>query len=433
MKKAYLKQQFKSYLLILCIFLIPVLIIGADDYVTSTQSGKINWGKGYLEAKGYGSPPKGFDEAQAKLMAKRAAKSDAQRNLLETLNGIVISSQTTVKDFITKSDEIRSAMDGVLQGAIVVDEKISPDGSAEVTMRVPVWGYLDGKKSGKAAASNFSEVFLEEIVKLQKESTQATIKVDTSKTEKVIKETIEEKKVEIKLEENVNKISKSLSEIKISPQKEEKPVEKEKQVQKPSTEPTPAEKKVTKVWKPEPGKDSISDLSTPPSKPETEKGKEEKKIQTPAPITKTETEKEKKEVASVTKKEPSVKPEEPKSVTKPEPVKGAQITGIVIDASGKEATPTMAPKILSENDEEVYGPATVDREKAITEGMCSYVTSPKAAQKHKKVFDNPKYIKCIGVKNKINLVISNDDASQLRDNPELKNLLTSLKVVVVLK
>jgi hypothetical protein len=73
---------------------------------------------------------------QQRLMAKRAAKVDALRNLLETVYGVRIDSKTTVKDFVTQSDVIKAKLNSVIQGAREVDYVERPDGTAEVTVEV---------------------------------------------------------------------------------------------------------------------------------------------------------------------------------------------------------------------------------------------------------------------------------------------------------
>ncbi len=73
---------------------------------------------------------------QQRLMAKRAAKVDALRNLGETIYGVQINSQTKVRDFITESDTIRAKLATVIQGAREVDYVERPDGTAEVTVEI---------------------------------------------------------------------------------------------------------------------------------------------------------------------------------------------------------------------------------------------------------------------------------------------------------
>ncbi len=75
-------------------------------------------------------------DPQKRLMAKRAAKVDALRNLTETIYGVRIDSNTIVRDFVTQSDVIRARMEAVIQGAKEIDYIEQPDGTAEVTMEV---------------------------------------------------------------------------------------------------------------------------------------------------------------------------------------------------------------------------------------------------------------------------------------------------------
>jgi hypothetical protein len=75
---------------------------------------------------------------QARLMAKQAAIKDAQRNLAETIYGVRIDSRTTVRNFVTENDEIRSNVDAVLRGARIVDTRWEPDGTCTVRMEIPV-------------------------------------------------------------------------------------------------------------------------------------------------------------------------------------------------------------------------------------------------------------------------------------------------------
>ena len=92
----------------------------------------------YVRAKGYGVEPKdpSLTFAEKTLMAKRAAKVDAMRNLAEQVRGVRITSDSSVRDFITQSDEMRAKVNTYLQGARVVSERQMPDGSYEVEVEV---------------------------------------------------------------------------------------------------------------------------------------------------------------------------------------------------------------------------------------------------------------------------------------------------------
>jgi|TARA_Y100000310_G_scaffold325383_2_gene388774 hypothetical protein len=96
---------------------------------------------GILEATGFGtvSMERVNSKAQAKMMARRAAKVDAQRNLLEMLEGVRITSGTTVKDFQLESDLIANRVKGMLRGAFVTKESIQEEEGtfvAEIEMAV---------------------------------------------------------------------------------------------------------------------------------------------------------------------------------------------------------------------------------------------------------------------------------------------------------
>ena len=84
------------------------------------------------------------NKAQAKLMAFRGAELDARRKIAEQLNGLVIKSKTSVKDFVAQSDEIRTAMLTFQEGAHVIEEskKLAEDGTATAEVEIelrPLW------------------------------------------------------------------------------------------------------------------------------------------------------------------------------------------------------------------------------------------------------------------------------------------------------
>ena len=76
------------------------------------------------------------DDPQTRLMTRRAAKVDALRNLSEQVFGLRLDNQTTVRDFVTQSDVIRTRVSAAIQGAREVDYKVLADGTAEVTVEI---------------------------------------------------------------------------------------------------------------------------------------------------------------------------------------------------------------------------------------------------------------------------------------------------------
>jgi hypothetical protein len=135
---------FWSVLLALLLSGAPLLAQQRSEVVERMGNGAVNWTQGVVTAKGSGAPPsKGVTNiAQARLMAERAAKADALRNLLETVKGVRVDSETTVESFTTKSDRVLTRVSGIVIGARLVDTKYLSDGAVEVTMSINMTGEL---------------------------------------------------------------------------------------------------------------------------------------------------------------------------------------------------------------------------------------------------------------------------------------------------
>jgi len=114
---------------------------GPSDAIESTVNGSINWTVGEVYAKGIGAPPsQAVNPAQARAMAERAAFVVAIRNLLETVKGVRVDSESVVENFMVKSDVIRTRVDGIVRGARVVRTQYLSDGSVEVLVGMNMKG-----------------------------------------------------------------------------------------------------------------------------------------------------------------------------------------------------------------------------------------------------------------------------------------------------
>ena len=69
----------------------------------------------------------GKSTGHRRLMAIRAAKLEALRDLTEQIHGIQINSQTSMAEAVIQSDSLKSNVDGTIRGARTV--KIEPMGS----------------------------------------------------------------------------------------------------------------------------------------------------------------------------------------------------------------------------------------------------------------------------------------------------------------
>ena len=115
--------------------------------------------------------------------------------------------------------------------------------------------------------------------------------------------------------------------------------------------------------------------------------------------------------------------------------RSAQIhSGLVVDARGLPAIPVLAPRILDENLDEVYGPAYISREYAVQQGVVSYATDIRKAKFNPRIGDNPLIVKALKTlrPGRCNFIISNTAAGRLRSHSEHLQFLRQCKVIIVL-
>ena len=109
-------------------------------------------------------------------------------------------------------------------------------------------------------------------------------------------------------------------------------------------------------------------------------------------------------------------------------------TGMVVDARGMRTVPVLAPRILDENLEEVFGPTYISREFAVQHGVVRYATDIRKAKFHPRVSDNPLIVKALKVlwPGRCDFIISNADAAKLKSASEHLKFLKECKVIIVL-
>lgn len=105
-------------------------------------------------------------EAQNKLLAKRAAEADAYRKLGETIQGLQITADTHVRDFVAESDEIRAEYDNFVRGVRFGKPKWDSEGTCAIEAEVTVAKVIEELKSihqrhykgNKLKASDFEQI-----------------------------------------------------------------------------------------------------------------------------------------------------------------------------------------------------------------------------------------------------------------------------------
>jgi hypothetical protein len=133
-----------------------------------TTSSNINWSSGMVTAEGFGVAPEGRREEVGRLLACRAAVTDAQRNLLEATKGVRVSVSTSVSKFAADYDIVKTAVEGVVRGASILERKMGEDSTCKVTMGLFVAGKISDSiyqntAGGKSSASLFFKHFVDSI------------------------------------------------------------------------------------------------------------------------------------------------------------------------------------------------------------------------------------------------------------------------------
>ncbi len=130
------------------ISLVTVLCIGLTaqaQYVNQDfgDNQSVNWTNQTIRATGIGAANPNLPLAAQRANAVRAAKLTAARNLLETIKGMYLTAETTVRNSMVENDVIVSRVEGIVKNFRIVDgPRYFSDGSAEVVVEMPITGQL---------------------------------------------------------------------------------------------------------------------------------------------------------------------------------------------------------------------------------------------------------------------------------------------------
>ena len=151
---------------------VSFMLLTATVLADPAQS-SVDWEKGIVRATGLAAgnaktKNKGLQRAQA----KRAARMDAERNLAEAVEGVQVDSESTMKDLMLESDIVRTRVSATIKGMSEVDSRYYDDGTAEVTLEMPLFG-----TSKSVAEAAFAPV-QNEVKEPFPQPTNSSIKVD---------------------------------------------------------------------------------------------------------------------------------------------------------------------------------------------------------------------------------------------------------------
>ncbi len=130
----------------------PIVVNG--DVCEATQNGEIDWSDNTIRATGMAVlDPNNPNTSQARLMAERAAIVIAQRNLLETVQGVRINSETRVENFMTDYDVIYTRVEGVVKNARQIGSSTYNEDAGTVEVELEMEIHNDQGLSGALASA----------------------------------------------------------------------------------------------------------------------------------------------------------------------------------------------------------------------------------------------------------------------------------------
>ncbi len=131
---------------------LAVLMLALTIGTQNVSAAPTQWDGGKIRVEGLGIAPADARGTQAEALARRAALSDAYRQLAEQINGVNVDATTTVESMMLMNTTVRTHVTALIKGAQIIDEDARRDGSYVVTMEIPVYG------TGSLASSVFTRI-----------------------------------------------------------------------------------------------------------------------------------------------------------------------------------------------------------------------------------------------------------------------------------
>ena len=365
--------------------LMLALTIGAQN----VSAAATQWDGGKIRVEGLGIAPTDARGSQAEALARRAALSDAYRQLAEQINGVNVDAVNTVENMILMNTAVRTHVTALIQGAQIIDESARRDGSYVVTMEIPVYG------TGSLASTVFTrnETRAPWAAPESVYAPYTPIPYDTTGYGTY--------------ERTQNQTSSS-------------PILQAAMGAAPSaTVTTPAAQTAPATTTTPTRPTHPAAVVTTPTAPTTSPA-----VVTPtAPTTPP-------AAVAVTPAAP-LTPAAPTATTPPAKIvpTGSAVggyTGVIIDCTGLGLRPAMSPVIKAENGQPIYGYKNLEVDKVVASGMASYAHSDAEATR---AGANPLRLRAVSVDHNANPVLSASDANRLLLENSASGFLDATNVV----
>ena len=357
----------KSFALAVLMLALAVCTVGTGEAA--------QWDGGTIRVVGLGVAPAGTSGTQAEALARRAAISDAYRQLAEQVNGVNVDASTTVENLMLANMTVRTHVSALIKGVEIREEQAQRDGSYTVTLELPIYG------SGSLASTVFAPNKMPEVwtspqsvyvpYQPQNYDTTGYGTYDRAQTRSNTTTTAA----------TPTPLHPTTPAVVPNPLRPTPPA-----VTTPAapTEPTPL-----RPTHPTPQTSTMPDTPAPtvqiPITP----------APTPAPTPAVQT---------------PITPTTPPAEIVPTGRAVGGYTGVIIDCTGLGLRPAMSPVIKAENGRPIYGYKNLDSDKVVANGMASYARSDADATR---AGTNPLRLRAVSIDNGANPVLSANDANRL--------------------
>jgi len=128
-------RSFLRTSLFLLVLALVAMLTGCAHYVVTDPAAVAD---SAIRVNGLGAvvPRADLTHSQQRLMAMRASRVDAYRNLVERIYGLEVAGNSTVRQMATEHDQIRSFVQHVIRGAVVVDIALIDDNTYQTTLEL---------------------------------------------------------------------------------------------------------------------------------------------------------------------------------------------------------------------------------------------------------------------------------------------------------
>ena len=375
-------------------FALAVLML-ALAVCTAGTGEAAQWDGGTIRVVGLGVAPAGTSGTQAEALARRAAISDAYRQLAEQVNGVNVDASTTVENLMLANMTVRTHVSALIKGVEIREEKAQRDGSYTVTLELPVYG------SGSLPSTGFAP---NKIPEPWTSPQSVYVPYQPQNYDTTGYGTYDRAQMQ---NSAANRVTTPTPLRPSTPAAVENPL---RPTQPAVTTPAaPSEPAQLRPTHPTPQTSTMPDASAPTVQIPVTPAPTVQPPAAPAPAVQT-----------------PIAPTTPPAEIVPTGQAVGGYTGVIIDCTGLGLRTAMSPVIKAENGRPIYGYKNLDSDKVVASGMASYARSDADATR---AGTNPLRLRAVSIDNGANPVLSANDANRLLLENNASGFLDATNVV----